>query len=111
MNDLETLAELRRKAEAATPGPWETTSVSIGTESTPDAVLGVVASSGNVLWDPQEMGEEDKAFIAAANPAVVLALLNEVAALHDRTATLKERLRDFAPEDGKHCVGCDGGDR
>lgn len=111
MMDLETLADLRRKAEAATPGPWETPSVNIGTEAAPEAVLGVVAPNGNVLWDPQEMGEEDKAFIAAANPAVVLALLDQVAALHDRTATLKERLREFAPEDGKHCVGCDGGDR
>lgn len=88
MMDLETQSELRRKAEAATAGPWTTTSVSIGTEAAPDAVLGVVAPSGNVLWDPQAMGEADKAFIAAANPAVVLALLDQVAALHGRATAL-----------------------
>lgn len=78
----EVLADLRKKAEESTCCEWTTHPVNVGTAMHPDFIIGVVAGeSGSVLWDPQEMHERDKAFIAAANPAVVLALLDRIEAL------------------------------
>ena len=90
--------ELRRLAEAATPGPWET-----GPQESEDgrgkywayAVFGPdgktladtqnsdaaeiqqeVDEDGTHAWD--EVGRCNAAYIAAANPARVLALLDEI---------------------------------
>ena len=57
--------ELRRLARAATPGPWEDVHPNADDE---DAVA----------W---KVREPDAAFIAAANPQAVLALLDELDAL------------------------------
>ncbi|OJU50845.1 MAG: hypothetical protein BGO02_03945 [Brevundimonas sp. 67-6] len=83
-------AELARLAEAATPGPWfrghNEHGSSHGEMSVwPDAgmVGGVIAKCGwQAPWDGWfEQPAKDAAFIAAANPATVLALIAEVSAL------------------------------
>ena len=60
------LAELRRLAEAATPGPWEADGLEVCQH----------CYGGSAR--PIER-DEDAAFIAAANPSVVLALLDAAA--------------------------------
>lgn len=80
----EALAELRAKAKAARPGPWTWTEdgtrqlvsqTAVDSEGEPEIVI----NDPNVFhW---ETGEEDKAFIAAVNPAVVVALLDKIEAL------------------------------
>lgn len=74
-------AELARLTEAATPGPW------FETEGHPSGrTYGIHAEAGPVvafrgIAKPHGQGEHNAAFIAAANPATVLALLAENAAL------------------------------
>ena len=96
MPDLtpETLAELRRLAEAATPGPWEAFGAVDGRRS--ERWLGVTtdmraiesARAGDV-FAAQNCTRQDALFIAAANPAAVLALLDE----RDALAAKVERVR------------------
>lgn len=104
----EDLKELRRLAEAATPGPW------IAAErpkpSLVDHGLRVVAERGSryglcVFAERDRMVQEgkgcvwgeDMAFIAAANPATVLRLLDHIAELEamvPRWIPVAERLPD-----------------
>ena len=84
------VAELRRLAEAATPGPWDYYRPHPNYRAyavdrvMPGGHLGEdVATTGDVY------AEENGAYIAAANPAVVLALLDE----RDALAAKVERVR------------------
>ena len=91
------LAELRRLAEAATPGPWEAFGAVDGRRG--ERWLGVTtdmraiesARAGDV-FAAQNCTRQDALFIAAANPAVMLALL-DAAAERDRLAEAVERVR------------------
>lgn len=86
MPDLtpEKLAELRRLAEAATPGPWEAFGAVDGRRG--ERWLGVTtdmratesARAGDV-FTARDCTRQDALFIAAANPAVMLALLDAAA--------------------------------
>ena len=70
-------AELARLAEAATAGPWETSPEAFSPRS-------FVIPTHHASDDPavgSVLSRQDAAFIAAANPAAVLALLSEIAAL------------------------------
>ena len=70
-------AELARLAEAATAGPWETYPEAFSPRS-------FVIPTHHASDDPavgSVLSRQDAAFIAAANPATVLALLSEIAAL------------------------------
>jgi len=77
-------AELRRLAEAATPGPWAYAPISAESEL------------GKHLPRRTEQEEADARYIAAADPAAVLALLDE----RDALAAEVERLRG--------CLECGG---
>ena len=96
------LAELRRLAEAATPGPWEAFGAVDGRRG--ERWLGVTtdmraiesARAGDV-FAAQNCTRQDALFIAAANPATVLALL-DAAAERDRLAGAVERVRALATE-------------
>lgn len=87
-------AELRRLAEAATPGPWEAFGAVDGRRG--ERWLGVTtdmraiesARAGDV-FAAQDCTRQDALFIAAANPAAVLALLDE----RDALAAKVERVR------------------
>ena len=91
----EKLAELRRLAEAATPGPWEAFGAVDGRRG--ERWLGVTtdmratesARAGDV-FSAQDCTRQDALFIAAANPAAVLALLDDADALRAELAHMRE---------------------
>lgn len=70
------VTELRRLAEAATPGPWSTAAFQLVIDVARRIDVGMCGH------------RDDAAFIAAANPATVLALLDERDALLDAAARL-----------------------
>ncbi|MFN7610550.1 MAG: ead/Ea22-like family protein, partial [bacterium] len=72
MNDN---SELRRLAEAATPGEWKSTYVK------GHAFDQVFVENVDLICDVYGRTSADAAYIAAANPARILALLDEVEAL------------------------------
>ena len=91
-------AELARLAEAATPGPWHSAGGYL-TVRDPDG------SFSGTIYHLEEMGQRgpdlpfqavpfarsaDAAFIAAANPATILVLLAENAALGSELVELRE---------------------
>ena len=88
------LAELRRLAEAATPGPWEAFGAVDGRRG--ERWLGVTtdmraiesARAGDV-FAAQNCTRQDALFIAAANPAAVLALLDDADALRAELAHMR----------------------
>lgn len=79
------LTELRRLAEAATPGPWESFldcgewQITTVEEDTEDEITVATSPDGN-----------DGSFIAAANPAVVLWLLNELEGMTNLAKSLAQ---------------------
>ncbi len=79
MSDVPDLAALRALAGEATPGPWEvwrTQSWTVGSATDP-SLTGIECYG--------ERPDEDAAFIAAANPAVVLALLDRLEAAEEES--------------------------
>lgn len=110
--------ELRRKAEAATPGPWDVYGERINGNIALAAAeaLSQVNQTGPIadhFWMMNAAGkcpaltgcgptsEANAAFIAAANPAVILALLDRLDALEGREdwkaeweAACSERIKD-----------------
>ena len=107
MPDLtpEKLAELRRLAEAATPGPWEAFGAVDGRRG--ERWLGVTtdmraiesARAGDV-FAAQNCTRQDALFIAAANPATVLALL-DAAAERDALAAAWDEGHQAGHEDAR----------
>lgn len=76
-------AALRAAAEAATPGPWAVCDEGYGEQYVYDE------PTGNMCWTPDlpdHWQPHDAAFIAAANPTAVLALLDELGALRAKVA-------------------------
>jgi len=70
----EQVAALRAAAEKATPGPWRARSTIY------DHMIAGIAAKGAIaeIWNG-ERGMEDARYIAAANPAAVLSLLDRLA--------------------------------
>ena len=99
------VAELRRLAEAATPGPWEAFGAVDGRRG--ERWLGVTtdmraiesARAGDV-FAAQNCTRQDALFIAAANPAVVLALL-DAAAERDELAAAWDEGHQAGHEDAR----------
>lgn len=98
MSQGQDIEKLRELAEAATPGPWfvyegsswRRIGITPGRGSYDMAVLApCVASDGHPdLTSTSGLREENLAFIAAANPATILALLDDRAALLARVESL-----------------------
>lgn len=63
------IEELKRLAEAATPGPWFA-AISSNMNNSVHVSMGIICDTGKNI--------DDAAFIAAANPAAVLELIAEV---------------------------------
>lgn len=88
-------AELKRLAEAATPGPWQ---------NGIDDLEGVVSlgseNDGNVICLPPsrlmvlslEEWPDNAAYIAAANPEAILSLISTIERLAEENAGLREGL-------------------
>lgn len=100
--------ELREAAEKATPGPWEyypgNTSIEYNVDS-------MVEDQGSIVYVDsgdftQKQTDLNGAFIAAANPATVLALLDELEAAKKRIAELEER--EIKPAKGEVLVVVSG---
>ncbi len=79
---MTTDAELRALAEAATPGPWRHSGATVWAPMSPDDPTDY---SGEAVAYVPTLGDEfdadDAAYIAAASPDRILALLDEVARL------------------------------
>ncbi|HBO9008113.1 TPA: ead/Ea22-like family protein [Pseudomonas aeruginosa] len=95
-------AELRRLAEAATPGPWTlyVPEDYQGPEELPG--YGVECAEGRaIVWGALEpetgcQFDRDAEFIAAANPKTILALLDEIDGLKAENEVLRGALKQFA---------------
>ena len=101
----ETIAELRRLAEAATPGPWEWT-------TDLDALLGGYEGEYRVIDTAMALrshyvlrvASEDAILIAAAVNA--LPALLDAAAERDALAAKVEQVRALHPRDDDMCCNC-----
>ncbi|EPO5559712.1 TPA: ead/Ea22-like family protein [Pseudomonas aeruginosa] len=88
-------AELRRRAKAATPGPWSCNShwAIVGgptLEFTNGAAQQQIAMACWQSWMHEEELRNNAAFMAAANPKTVLALLDEIDRLSDELSACTE---------------------
>lgn len=98
------LEDLQRKAEAATPGPWEwcpQTPPQMGYFNSPG--LPVCDFGDAQQYYPTEgapPSDEDAAFIAAANPAVILALIAELKEARQICCDLYQVIGALADEAG-----------
>lgn len=120
--------ELRKAAEAATPGPWQQHLVddTTVTSTTLDVCCTFPDGGRNDDVDfaaPVEQHEANAAYIAAANPKAILELLDRIAALEAENARLREALTDLtefvvskfmahdepcdAHETGRLCPACE----
>ncbi|MDP5475610.1 ead/Ea22-like family protein [Pseudomonas aeruginosa] len=88
-------AELRRRAKAATPGPWSCNRhwAIVGgptLEFTNGAAQQQIAMACWQSWMHEEELRNNAAFMAAANPKTVLALLDEIDRLSDELSACTE---------------------
>lgn len=83
---IEKHTELRKLAEAATPGPWF-----VRHAATDDGLSEVEDGRMHGLF-PFNCEAHDAAFIAAANPKTVLELLDEVTKLREAMRTASDAL-------------------
>ena len=105
----ERLAELRRIAEAATPGPWEVTEFAGGEERSPGE-LGVFAPNHPHSYQKSDgtwyavvicrgmdgpTREENSEYIATFDPTTVLAMLDEIERLRQAVDALQLDRRDL----------------
>jgi len=79
--------ELKRLAEAATPGPW-------GAEINTNMDNKVSHSFGDICQTGKDIG--DAIFIAAANPAAVLELIRQRDELMEALKDAREMVSDWA---------------
>lgn len=112
MNDLtdEQIAELRTKAEAATPGPWETRGYKemrgkyvVGPRKPGDLGRGPVVLMQPLFCDERSAANAD--FIAAARN-LVPALLDALATARterDEARAQVQAVREIVPPDGPGC--------
>lgn len=84
--------DLRALAEAATPGPWEAQGGLVVAQPGPLAKYVCDA------FDEPQASERDASFIAAANPAAILALLDERDALAAKVERVEARARRCRPD-------------
>jgi hypothetical protein len=101
------LERLRAAAEKATPGPWEITKVNVGYVNEEWELTGPTVRTPNGLATPVVIGtpwEPNARFIALANPATVLALLDRLEAVERARDELADMFEPIAKYD-LHGVG------
>lgn len=88
----ELLADLKDKAGKATPGPWikDTAFPSCVITGDPDLIIGNQAEHNNIFSSALKCNAD---YIAAANPAVILALIARIEELQTDIKSLKNRCR------------------
>ena len=100
-------AELRRLAEAATPGPWRTEYLMGAGNDLLTAIVAGRATPDDLRVIGSTLAERDGKFIAAANPAVVLALLDAAAERDRLAAAIEHARRVHTCAECAHRDGCD----
>lgn len=107
MND-QNKAELRRLAEAATPGPWRECGADRGGcacgqvwSIASDCPVAVVWQGDEVVGEPGEGAEANASFIAKANPAAVLSLLDESDRLENDNRSKNGSMKAFGEQIAK----------
>ena len=85
--------ELRRLAQAATPGPWVSQGRYIGTPRHMSYVGEVRDQCGN--WSDTEKSRADAAFISAANPAAISELLDRLEAAEKERDALRAKIAEM----------------
>lgn len=82
-NNMTDYTELKKLAEAATPGPWLSEHHQIS-DSSNVAIACVSATRGKYEWE-----KSNRDFIAAACPTIVLQMLSHISELERRVAELQ----------------------
>lgn len=92
----DSLKKLRQAAQKATPGPWEAVScaVCLPERNWQQEILGVFEGKD----DKTECGKLNAEFVAAANPQMVLELIEENARLHQELEDANEKQRQMSGE-------------
>lgn len=88
----EQINELRKLAEAATPGPWNTSPGGCGIIGPDKQWLGGMNDWVCEYSEEMTQSENNAAFIAAANPAAILDMIAEVESLRDQVNGLTGEL-------------------
>jgi len=102
-------AELRKLAEAATPGPWEATDGVVWIDTREQVCCGLCCGRGyqECCGEPDVIGGQEKvadanapdaAFIAAFNPQTAIALLDALTATDAEIAALKLQAQSWSME-------------
>jgi hypothetical protein len=84
-------ADLKRVAEAATPGPWVAQGRYLGTPNHMSFVAECRDQNGN--WTTDRMSKANATFIATFDPPTVLSLLSRLSAAEARVGVLEGALR------------------
>ena len=91
---------IRKKAEAATPGPWwATTGDAWDADGNPVPQASIETAEGCLTWDDhggEVFKPEDAEYIEAVNPTAVLALVEELERLRLEVASGEMMLRQYA---------------
>lgn len=100
--------ELRKAAEAATPGPWV---LQHGDAAILEPRSSVTAKNGKRICDnepyyPTAVTDNNAAFIAAANPATIIALLDEIDHLEHEKKSRIEHANDIAERHLEDVLNC-----
>lgn len=92
----DTLKKLREVAQKATPGPWEAVSyaVCLPERNWQQEILGVFDGED----EKTGCGKLNAEFVAAANPQIVLELIEENARLHQELEVANEKQRQMSGE-------------
>ena len=88
--------ELKRLAEAATPGPWNTSPGGCGIIGPDKQWLGGMNDWVCEYSEEMTQSENNAAFIAAANPAAVLELIRQRDELVEALKDAREMVSDWA---------------
>ena len=103
------LNELRKTAEAATPGPW--THQPYGDQNQNGDYFGGWLLDADGEYVVADASDRDGAFMAAANPETVLALLSRLEQAEQAVARVseyhrREEVRDVFGDHQVRCAGC-----
>lgn len=104
-----TLDELESKAKAATPGEWQHEDGGyVGQYIDGRFEYSLVAYCGGPDRENMHEGPANAAYIAAANPATMLALIARIRELEERDTELSEAAAQVLDDMGKKGLNCCG---